>query len=76
MCFKLRYLSKITCGRILRGDVNTIMRIHEFLEKHGIINFSINYDGNYTFKPNSLAKSHEQRNKPQTVLKSLPDQDE
>lgn len=26
-----RYLSKIACRRILRGDANSIMRIHEFL---------------------------------------------
>ncbi len=71
-----RYLTKISCRRILRGDVNVIMRIHEFLEKHGIINFSINYDGNYTFKPNTFSKHHDQRVKPQNYLKSPPEQDE
>ncbi len=47
-----RYLTKIACRKILRGDVNSIMRVHGFLEKHGVINFSVGYDGNYKFKPN------------------------
>ena len=71
-----RFLTKISCRRILRGDVNAIMRIHEFLQKHGIINFSLNYDGNYSFKTNTFSKHHDQRVKPQTYLKSPPEQDE
>lgn len=69
-------MSKIACRRILRGDVNSIMRIHVFLEKYGIINFALDYDGNYSFKPNSLSKPFEQSTKPQSVIKSLPEENE
>lgn len=34
------YLSATTCRRHLSGDVNGIMRVHAFLEKWGLINFS------------------------------------
>ena len=34
------YLSATTCRRHLSGDVNGIMRIHAFLEKWGLINYS------------------------------------
>jgi len=34
------YLSATTCRRHLMGDVNAIMRVHAFLEKYGIINFT------------------------------------
>jgi hypothetical protein len=34
------YLSATTCRRHLSGDVNGIMRVHAFLEKHGLINYS------------------------------------
>lgn len=34
------YLSATTCRRHLSGDVNAIMRVHAFLEKWGLINFS------------------------------------
>lgn len=68
-------MSKIACRKILRGDVNIIMRIHSFLEKEGLINFSLNYDGNFTFKSTSLTKPFEQTIQPQTTLKSLPEAD-
>lgn len=68
----LRYLSKIACRKILRGDVNTIMKIHSFLEKQGLINFSLNYDGNFNFKSTSLTRPFEQTVEPQTMFKSLP----
>jgi len=51
------------------------MRIHSFLEKEGLINFSLNYDGNFTFKSTSLTKPFEQTIQPQTTLKSLPEAD-
>mmetsp|Transcript_29 Transcript_29/g.55 ORF Transcript_29/g.55 Transcript_29/m.55 type:complete len:249 (-) Transcript_29:57-803(-) len=35
-----QYLSATTCRRNLSGDVNGIMRIHSFLEKWGLINYS------------------------------------
>jgi len=34
------YLSATTCRRHLAGDVNGIMRVHAFLEKWGLINYS------------------------------------
>ena len=34
------YLSATTCRRHLTGDANAVMRVHAFLEKHGIINFN------------------------------------
>ena len=34
------YLSATTCRRHLSGDVNGIMRVHAFLEKWGLINYS------------------------------------
>ena len=34
------YLSATTCRRHLSGDVNGIMRVHAFLEKQGLINYS------------------------------------
>lgn len=34
------YLSATTCRRHLKGDVNGIMRVHAFLEKWGLINYS------------------------------------
>jgi hypothetical protein len=34
------YLSATTARRHLSGDVNGIMRVHAFLEKWGLINFS------------------------------------
>jgi hypothetical protein len=61
---------------MLRGDVNSIMRIHIFLENKRIINFGVDYEGNYNFKSNSLFKQSEQKIKPQSCLKSLPENDE
>lgn len=34
------YLSATTCRRHLSGDVNGIIRVHAFLEKWGLINYS------------------------------------
>ena len=52
------------------------MKIHSFLEKHGIINFSLHYDNNFSFKKTSITKYTEQRKTPQTVLKGVPEEDE
>ena len=60
---------------MLRGDVNSIMRIHTFLEKKRIINFGVDYGGNYNFKSNSLFKQSEQKIKPQTRLMNEPEND-
>lgn len=70
-----KYLTKISCRKILRGDVNSISKIHSFLEKHGIINFCIGIDGNYNFKVTPLLKPFNLQTKPQTCLKSLPKDD-
>ena len=69
-------MTKIGCRRILRGDVNTIIRVHAFLEKYGIINFGVAYDGNYVFKHNPLEKQYEPRTQPQSCLKNMPENDE
>ena len=34
------YLSATTCRRHLHGDVNAVIRVHCFLEKWGLINYS------------------------------------
>ena len=38
------YLTATACRRHLSGDACAIMRIHQFLEKHGLINFNIRPD--------------------------------
>ncbi len=35
------YLTATACRRHLSGDACAIMRIHAFLEKHGLINFVV-----------------------------------
>ena len=35
------YLTATTCRRHLSGDVCAIMRVHQFLETHGLINFTV-----------------------------------
>jgi len=47
---KKRYLTFVACRRVLKGDVNCLLRIYKFLVEKGIINFGLNVDGNYTFK--------------------------
>lgn len=37
----LEYLSVTTCRRTLTGDICTIMRVHAFLERWGLINYQI-----------------------------------
>lgn len=51
-----RYLTKIACRRVLKGDANAIMRVHRFLEQEGLINFGLNPSGNLLFDANSLNK--------------------
>jgi hypothetical protein len=46
------YLSATTCRRYLGGDVNGILRVHSFLEKWGVINFSA---VNPLFKPHKVS---------------------
>ncbi|ORX57126.1 SWIRM-domain-containing protein [Piromyces finnis] len=36
------YLTVTSCRRFLAGDINSIMRIHSFLEQWGLINYQIN----------------------------------
>lgn len=67
-----KYLTKISCRKILRGDANAISRIHTFLEKYGIINYCIGIDGNYNFKVSSIMKPFDMQIKPQTIIKNLP----
>ncbi len=38
------YLTKTACRKTLRGDSCAIIRVHEFLAKHGIINYGISPD--------------------------------
>jgi len=45
------YLTGTSCRRHLSGDACAILRIHAFLEKHGLINFSIKSD----LKPHRLS---------------------
>lgn len=45
------YLSATTCRRHLAGDVNGIMRVHAFLEKWGLINFT----AEPKFKPHKMS---------------------
>ena len=54
--FEYRYLTKIACRRILRGDANRIMRIHNFLESEGVINFGLSLDGLHNFKSSFISK--------------------
>ena len=35
------YLTATACRRHLSGDACAIMRVHAFLERHGLINFSV-----------------------------------
>lgn len=34
------YLTQTACRTAIRGDVNAVMRVHAFLEHHGVINFN------------------------------------
>ena len=36
------YLSVTSCRRLLAGDACAILRVHEFLEHWGLINFNVN----------------------------------
>ena len=54
-----RYLTKIACRRVLKGDVNAILRIHHFLEEQGIINFGLSPTGGGLFDINTVNKCAE-----------------
>lgn len=38
------YLTATACRRHLSGDACAILRVHHFLEKHGLINFNVRPD--------------------------------
>ena len=67
-----RYLTFIGCRRVLKGDVNCLLRIYRFLVEKGIINFGLNVDGNYSFKEVALGRGFEIEKKPQSCLKKIP----
>lgn len=52
-----RYLTKIACRRALKGDANAILRIHNFLESEGIINFGLAPGGSFDFEYPSVRKT-------------------
>ena len=45
------YLTATSCRRHLSGDVCAILRVHAFLEKHGLINFVVSPES----KPHNFA---------------------
>lgn len=44
------YLTKIACRKALAGDANLILKIHEFLERRGVINFYFSPHGQEHFE--------------------------
>ena len=50
------YLTATACRRYLSGDVNGIIRLHNFLEKCGLINYKLDpkYKPNNNFAPKAL----------------------
>ena len=71
-----RYLTFISCRRVLRGDVNCLLKIYQFLVREGIINYGLSPDGNYNFKGLSLPQMSELGKKPQGCLKKVPEHSE
>ena len=67
-----RYLTFVSCRRVLRGDVSCLLKIYKFLVSEGIINYGLSPDGNYNFKGMSLDKMSEIGKKPQSCLKKVP----
>ena len=61
---------------MLRGDVSTIMKVHSFLEKVGLINFGISKDGDYSFVPSIFSKAINSQPKAPIGIEKMPEADD
>lgn len=56
--------------------MTTIMRVHTFLEKVGLINFGISKDGDYSFASSIYSRAINSQPKIPTAISKLPETDE
>ena len=68
-----RYLSFIPCRKVMKGDVNSLLKIYRFLSSEGIINYCLGAEGNYDFKTMDIAQVSEMGKKHQSCLKKVPE---
>ena len=68
----LRYLTFVSLRRVLRGDASCLLKIYNFLQDEGIINYGLFYEGNYTFEPTASDKTSTIGKRPQSCVKKLP----
>lgn len=68
----LRYLTFVSLRRVLRGDASCLLKLYNFLQDEGIINYGLYYDGNYTFEPTAADKTSILGKRPQSCVKKLP----
>jgi hypothetical protein len=68
----LRYLTFLSLRRVLRGDASCLLKIYNFLQDEGIINYGLFYEGNYTFEPTASDKTSTIGKRPQSCVKKLP----
>jgi hypothetical protein len=69
-----RYLTKVAVRRVLRGDVNMIMRVHGFLEREGVVNFGVGRDGNFRWGKGGVGGFVHERyeSMPQALVDKMP----